>query len=221
MKRCDACAVEIAGHWSACPLCGAETKGPVEPSPFPTVALQFSRKKILRLLFFGSLGLILASLAVQLLLGRGPAEFGAVRSVWLGVVTMWLVVLIAVRKRRNVAKGIVYLVLLVGLLCVYWDYLTGWHGWSLNYAVPIVCGSSVLALLITVWSMRMEVGNYIIYSGITILLGLLPIVFLVFGWVTTTVPSAICVAVSLIGLVVLQVYRGAEVRHELAKRLHV
>src|SRR5699024_2744843 len=150
-------------NWSECPLCAQPTKGVASPSPLPVVELQFSRKKVLQLLFFGSLGLILASLAVQLFLGRGPAEFGALRSVWLGVVTMWFVVLIAIRKRRNVAKSIVYLVLLVGLLSIYWDYLTGWHGWSLNYAVPIVCGASILALLITVWSMRMEVGNYIIY----------------------------------------------------------
>ncbi|GAA4115967.1 DUF6320 domain-containing protein [Enteractinococcus coprophilus] len=185
------------------------------------MALSFSRRRIFRLLFFGSLAIILGSFAVQLFLGRGPAEFGAVRSVWLGVVTMWLVAVMAVRKRRNVAKSIVYLVLIVGLVCLYWDYLNGWQGWSLNYAIPIVCGSSILALLITVRSMRIEVGNYIVYSGITILLGLLPIVFLVFSWVTTTLPSAICVAVSVIALVVIQVYRGAEVRHELAKRLHV
>jgi negative regulator of sigma E activity len=46
-------------------------------------------------------------------------------------------------------------------------------------------------------------------------------VFLVFGWVTQPLPSAICAAISLLALVVLQVYRGAEVRHELAKRLHL
>jgi hypothetical protein len=44
----------------------------------------------------------------------------------------------AVRKRRNVAKGTVHLVVLVGLICVYWDYLTGCRGWSLTYAVPIL-----------------------------------------------------------------------------------
>lgn len=221
MKRCDDCAVEIAGDWAHCPLCHQPTKGHAGPSPFPAIPLNFSRRRVLRLLFLGSLGIILGSFAIQLLLGRGSAEFGAIRSVWLGVVTMWLVVLMAVRKRRNVAKSIVYLVFLVGLLCVYWDYLTGWYGWSLNYAVPIVCGSSILALIIAVRSMRIEVGNYIIYSGITILLGLMPIVFLVFGWVTTPLPSAICVVVSVLALVLIQVYRGAEVRHELVKRLHL
>ena len=161
------------------------------------------------------------SFAAQLFFDTDQADIGILRSLWLGMTAMWLVVLLAVRKRRNVAKNIVYLNLAVGLICVYWDFLSGWHRWSLNYAVPIVLAASIIALLITVRVIRMEVGEYIVYSGLTVLLGLTPIVFLVFGWVTQPLPSAICAAISLLALVVLQVYRGAEVRHELAKRLHL
>jgi hypothetical protein len=221
MKHCAECAVQIEGTWQTCPLCETATTGEPTRSTFPAIPLNFSRRRVLTILFFSSIAVILGSFAAQLLFDREPAGFGALRSLWLGVSAMWLVVLIAIRKRRNVAKNIVYLVVLVGLVCVYWDYLTGWHGWSLSYAVPIVVGSSIIALLITVRVIRMEVGEYIVYSGLTVLFGLIPIVFLVFGWVTHPLPSAICVALSVIALVVLQVYRGAEVRHELAKRLHL
>lgn len=221
MRRCAECAVDIEGAWTRCPLCGAATAGETTPSPLPAVPLEFSRRRVLRVLFLASLAVILASFVVQLLFSRGVEGIGALRSVWLGVITMWLVVLMAVRKRRNVAKGTVYLVVLVGLICVYWDYLTGWHGWSLNYAVPIVCACSIVALLITVRVMRIEVGEHIVYSGLTVLLGLAPIGFLAFGWVTTPLPSAICGALSVVVLVLLQLARGAEVRHELSKRLHL
>ena len=130
------------------------------------------------MLFLSSITVILASFVAQLLFSRGLDGIGVLRSVWLGVITMWLVVLMAVRKRRNVAKGTVYLVVLVGLVCVYWDYLTGWRGWSLTYAVPILDASSIVALLITVRVMRIEVGEHILYSGLTVLLGLAPIGFL-------------------------------------------
>lgn len=221
MKHCAECDVKIEGAWEQCPLCATPTTGQATRSAFPAIPLSFSRRRIFKILFLSSIALILGSFAAQLLLDRGSAGFGALRSLWLGVSAMWLVVIMAVRKRRNVAKNIVYLVTVAGLVCVYWDYLTGWHGWSLSYAVPIVFGSSIIALLITVRVIRMEVGEYIVYSGLTVLLGLTPIVFLVFGWVTHPLPSAICGAISVIALVVLQVYRGAEVRHELAKRLHL
>ncbi|GAA2025997.1 DUF6320 domain-containing protein [Yaniella flava] len=221
MRRCTECAADIEGTWTRCPLCDATVVGESARSPFPAVPLTFSRRRVLRILFLSSLAVIVASFAAQLLLGRGPAEFGALRSVWLGVSAMWLVALTAIRKRHNVAKNTVYIVVLVGVVCVYWDYLTGWYGWSMNYAVPIVCASSVVALLITVRVLRMEVGEHIVYSGLTILLGLVPIGSLIFGWVTNPVPSAICGGISVVALVLLQIARGAEVRHELAKRLHL
>lgn len=221
MRRCTECAVDIEGAWTQCPLCKARVDGESSRNAFPSVPLTFSRRRVLRILFLSSIVVIVASFAAQLLFGRGPAGFGALRSVWLGISAMWLVVLMAARKRHNLAKNTVYLVFLVGAVCVYWDYLTGWYGWSLNYAVPIVSASAIVALLITVRVMRTEVGEHIVYSGLTVVLGLAPIVFLIFGWVNEPLPSAICGAISVTALVLLQLARGAEVRHELAKRLHL
>lgn len=220
MRRCAQCAVDVEGHWTRCPLCAAPVAGEAAPSPLPAVPLNFSRRRVWKALFLTSLAVILASFLAQLLFGAA-ADIGLVRSVWLGLTAMWLVVLMAVRKRRNVAKGTVYLVVLIGLVCVYWDYLSGWNGWSLAYAVPALCASAIIAVLITVRVMRTEVGEHILYSGLTVLLGLAPLVFLGLGWVTNPVPSVVCGALSICALVVVQVARGAEVRHELAKRLHV
>jgi hypothetical protein len=65
------------------------------------------------------------------------------------------------------------------------------------------------------------VGDYILYSGLTVLLGLAPIGFLAFGLVTSPLPSGICGTISVVTLVLLQLFRGADVRHELAKRLRL
>ncbi|KAA9393205.1 hypothetical protein FCK90_13570 [Kocuria coralli] len=221
MRRCPACAVDVEGTWTRCPLCATALTGEAVESPLPDVPLRFSRRRVLRTLFLASIAVILVSFLSQLLFNRGLAGIGVLRSVWLGVSAMWLVVLMAIRKRRNVAKGTVYLVVLIGLVCVYWDYLSGWHGWSLTYAVPVVCGSSIIALLITVRVMRIEVGEHILYSGLTMLLGLAPIGFLAFGWVNDPRPSAVCGVLSLLALALLQVASGPEARHELAKRLHL
>ena len=220
MRRCTECAVDVEGTWTECPLCGAPLSGEAVASPWPAVPLRFSRQRVLRVLFLTSIAVISASFIAQLLFSRGLAGIGVLRSVWLGVVTMWLVVVMAVRKRRNVAKGTVYLVVLIGLVCVYWDYLTGWRGWSLTYAVPIVCACSIVALLITVRVMRIEVGEHIVYSGLMLLLGLVPIGFLAFGWVTNPLPPSICGALGCT-LVLTQLARGPDLRHELAKRLHL
>lgn len=221
MKRCAECAVGIEGEWEQCPLCQALLSGTGVPSPLPTVALRYSRRRVYRVLWLVSAVAIIGSFLAQLLFTPQPSDFGALRSVWMGAASMWLVVIFAIRKRRNVAKDIVYLVVLVGLTCIYWDYLTGWHAWSLTWAVPLVCGFSVVALLITARAMSMDVGEYILYSALTVLLGLVPVVFLIFGWVATVLPSVLCVALSAAVLVVLYTARGRDMRHELAKRLHL
>lgn len=220
MRSCPKCEVGIEGEWARCPLCGAITEGASADSPLPTVSLRFSRRRLLRVLFLTSLVVILASFGLQLIFRRG-ADVGVLRSIWLGVAAMWLVVVMAVRKRRNIAKGTVYLVVLAGLVCAYWDYLTGWHRWSLTYVVPIVCGFSIIALLIAVRMMRMEVGDYTVYTGLTVLLGLVPILFLVFGWVTNPIASAICIGVSGLALIVQILTQRREMGHELVKRLRL
>ncbi|QCU77164.1 hypothetical protein E7744_02225 [Citricoccus sp. SGAir0253] len=220
MRRCPVCAVDVEGAWTRCPLCAAPLAGEPAPSPLPAVPLRFSRRRVLRALFLASLAVILASLGAQLLFGPDLGGLGVLRSAWLGVAALWLVVLMAVRKRRNLAKGTVYLVVLVGLVTAYWDYLGGWDGWSLTYAVPILCASSIVALLITVRVMRTEIGEHILYSGLTVLLGLAPLVFLALGWVTAALPSVICGALSVVALG-MHLARIRHVRHELAKRLHV
>ncbi len=220
MKRCAACAVEIEGSWIRCPLCGTITEGQGVPDPMPPVPLVFSRKRVLAMLFFASLGVIVASLAGQLLFNRGDAGVGVVRSIWLGVVALWLIVMMAVRKRRNVAKGTAYLVILLGGVSAYWDYLTGWNGWALSYAVPATCACSIVAILISVRVMRTEVGEHIVYSWMTAVLGLVPVVFLALGWVRHPVVSIVCGALSVIALAI-QLASLRETRYELAKRLHL
>ncbi|PWH05413.1 hypothetical protein DEO23_12580 [Brachybacterium endophyticum] len=221
MRRCAACAAGIEGEWDRCPLCGAQLFGHPSPDPLPSVPLRFSRRRLLRILVLVSLALIALSFVVQLWLGHRPSQFGAERSVWLGVCTMWLVTLMAVRGRRHLARGTLQLVVVISLVCTYWDYLTGWNSWSLSFAVPIVCACAIVALAILEQTVRHEAGEHVVYGSLTAGLGIVPIVFLLLGWVTTPIPSAICVAVALLTLAMLFVERGGEMRHEFGKRLHL
>lgn len=221
MRRCPECDIDVEGTWARCPLCAAPLDGSATPSPFPSVPLVFSRRRLQRILFLASLAVIVGSLAIQLLFRRDDPDIGVLRSIWLGIAAMWLVVLAAVRTRRNIAKSAVYVVLILGLVCVYWDYLTGWPGWSLTFAVPIICAGSIIALLITVRATRMNVGDHILYSGLTVILGLAPLVFLALGLVSDPWPSLASGLLSAVLLVVLVRTRGDAARHELAKRLHL
>ena len=218
MKKCAECSVSIEGDWNECPLCGDSVSGEAVPSPFPDPPLSFSWRRVLKVLFVTSIAVILAAVVVQVVFRRWFAGIGDARYVWLGVITIWLVVIVAVRKRQNIAKVTLYWVVIVWLVTAYWDYFTGWEAWSVTYTVPIVAASALVAVLIVVRVMRIEVGEHIVYSWLTAVIGLVPVVFLATGLVTDPWPSIVCVALSAFTLIVIAVVRGRHVHYELEKR---
>lgn len=221
MTRFTRCAVGVEGDWEQRPPCGSMLIGSSTASPFPAVPLHFSRRRILRVLLIVSLAVIGASLAAQLLLGTGAQLFGAARSVWLGICTMWLIALLTLRSRCDVARTTARTVSLVCALCAYWDYLTGWHRWSLSFAIPITIASAIVALVIIVRAMRLEPGEHILSSAVTIVLGLIPLALLMLGQVPVALPSALCGVIAVTSLVQLQQVSGKDLRQELSRRLHL
>ncbi|NLW54180.1 MAG: hypothetical protein GXY99_04685, partial [Clostridiaceae bacterium] len=70
-------------------------------------------------------------------------------------------------------------------------------------------------------ALHMESGDYIVYLLLCGLLGLVPLLFLIFGWVSVKLPSVICVGVSFLMIVGTFIFQGGNIKHELSKRLHI
>ena len=52
----------------------------------------------------------------------------------------------ALHKWRNIPKNMIYQVVILSLLAVVWDRFTGWHGWSLDYVIPILCVTAMVSM---------------------------------------------------------------------------
>ena len=224
MRHCLACSAQIRGDWTTCPLCQtplshkplASAPAGVAAAPWPDVPLRFDRRVWMKVVLLASLVIIAGTLGAIVFI---PVPW--VRLMVMGFAALWLVAIITIRKRRNVAKTIVYLVVAACGLCLYADFLSGWGAWSTTYVIPIVCGASIIALLVAVRIARMRPGDYLVYSWLTLLFSVVPALFLAFGWVNHTLPSWISVAMGILMLVWMQVFHGADVQHEVRKRLHV
>ena len=225
MRRCAACRAKVRGDWTTCPLCltpldEAPAGGPpsevTSAAPWPDLPLRYDRRVWLRVIGVVSLVVIAGTLGTIVFI---PIEW--VRLMVMGFAALWLVALITVRKRRNVAKAIVYLVVAACGLVLYADFMSGWHAWSTTYVIPIVCGASIIALLGAARIARMQAADYLVYSWLTLLFSVVPALFLAFGWVHRTLPSWISVAMGFAMLVWMQVFHGADIQHELRKRLHL
>lgn len=221
MSYCPHCRVTVKGDWKHCPLCHTKLEqqdGKRMASPYPDTPLRFDKQKATKILLLASFLIIIASFLLGLLWkGRVQGLQGAL----FGIMTMWLVVLIIIRKRRNLIKSIFYLLISLSLLCAYYDYVIGWTGWSTTYAVPIICGSAILAMFLTIRFVKIKTGDYILYLMAAALVGLVPILFLFLDWVRTPWPAWISFGLSFMMLILIFLFHGKEIKKEFQKRMFI
>jgi hypothetical protein len=138
-----------------------------------------------------------------------------------GIICLWAALFIAFRKRKNIPKNILYQVVMISIISTFWDYFTGWMGWSVDFVIPITCLSAMLAMVFISKIMHSDVEDFMIYTIIGGLFGIMPILFLAIGMLNVRYPSLICVAASIIFLSAIFIFQGNKMMAELKKRLHL
>lgn len=222
MKYCAKCKVNVAGSREKCPLCQHNLtvidKEPNEES-FPFI----ERKRRAFSLFWKIFSLVsfvvvVASMVVN---AQFPQSGNWWRFVVCGVICAWACIGIAIKKRKNILKNVFYETSIIALLVVFWDYFTGWHNWSLEFAVPIIFAVSMLVMALLAKILRICAEEHLVYLWVLIIFGIIPQFFLVKNILIVRLPSLICVGISGILFFVLLVFEGKKMWQELKKRLHI
>lgn len=221
MKYCDKCKTVIAGDRKLCPLCqgGLRPLDENKTETFPKTPTVYKKYNLFfRVILFISVAFAVISLIVDIAIsGYIWWSFFVV----IGIVCMWVSLAIAVNKRRNIPKNLLYQVVVLSLAAVLWDYITGWRGWSLDFAVPTICIAAMIVISIIAKVMNMKLEMFIIYIIIDAIFGIVPAIFLIIGNLRYTLPSLICVGVSVISLIGFFIFEGERMVTELKRRLHL
>lgn len=222
MQYCSQCRVSIRGNKDRCILCG-NTLSTSDPDKgrediFPEIPPAFERHLAIRILIFISFTAAVTSFTIRIIF---PTNINWPLFVVFGLVSMWLGLIIVVRKRNHIPKVILWQAAAVSLLSVFWDWQIGWRGWSVSYLIPILYVAAELVMYITAKIIKLSIRDYIIYAMLDGLFGIIPAIFILFHWVKTPYPSIICVAISLIFLFAIFIFQGKNIREELNKKMHV
>lgn len=221
MLFCERCGVSVKGSPRKCPLCQANLSGTPDGGreTFPVIDTIYHRNsRYFQLLMFLFLTASIVSVAVNL---RYPDTGLWSLGVVAGAACVWLSLVAAIRRRHGILKKLTDQAVLLSGLSVVWDALTGWHGWSIDFVIPIVFVCTMLIVSILARVMHLPPGSYVIYLVLLILFGTIPAVFVAAGWSRVDFPAYVCVTVSLISLSAMLIFRGRELREELTRRLHV
>lgn len=139
-----------------------------------------------------------------------------------GAVSMWLALAVGFFKRYNLLKNAMWQLIIVTVGCIIWDWRTGWHGWAIDFVLPGVSVIIMISMLIISRVYYRQAKDYLVYFMMAALYGvLLPLIFLLTGQVKVVFPSVISIGMGVVMLVGLVLFKGKEVRQEMAKNLHV
>ena len=222
MRYCEKCKIQVTGSWDTCPLCQRPLSihGKDEiPDSFPMIPTVYHEYNLFfRILILASISVGVIALAINFLFPAGGFwSFFVVA----GIACAWISLAIAVHKRRNIPKTILYQVVILSFFSVLWDLFTGWRGWSLDYVVPILCFGAILVMTVMIKVMKQYISDYLIYFVMDAVFGIVPVIFLLVGIIDIPLPTVICVTGSIISLASLWVFSGKSLWEELKRRLHL
>lgn len=220
MFYCPNCKVNIAGRRKRCPLCQGSIQGEgdtVEVYPLiPTVFKE--HKPYFRVLLFISVIAAIVCLGINAMI---PSSGLWSLIVVAAIACVWLSSAIAINKRRNIIKNLMWQVVTVTGLCVLWDLVTGWRGWSIDFVLPILSVCALACILIILRVLKRYIADYMIYLISAAVLGILPLILWAVGLVQVAYPSLICVGLSLIGFSAIAIFQSENLWAELKRRFHL
>lgn len=137
-----------------------------------------------------------------------------------GALSMWLAFAVGFVKRHNLLKNGIWQILLLSLLCIVWDLCTGWHAWSVDYALPCICLAGDLSIIVITKLQKLAVEEYMIYHIMAGLLGLIPGLLVLFDLAQLPLLCVLCSGISFLWIVALLIFRRRDMFAELYKKLH-
>lgn len=216
MGICKKCNVRVSGS-NSCPLCQSPIVKEGE-EVFPYIEDIYSRYKLffkilLLIAFISSLICVFIDTIIK------PVHF------CIYVIAGWLCLLIilkiALSKRYNIPKSVIYQTVVISILLFLWDYFTGFLGWSISYAIPIICIVGSLDILITALIMHKYIDENLIYLICSALIGLVPNIFLYTNIVSPRLPSLICVFLNVLSFGIILVLKWEVLKEEFIRRFHI
>ena len=219
MKHCDKCNIDVRGEFLRCPLCQHTLTGEGTRNEFPKVQTLYEKYKgIIKLCILSTSALAIISVAVNALI---PQSGKWSLFVVFGVICAWITAYICIKKWKVLSQNITTEAVIISALCVVWDAFTHWHGWSVDYVIPIVFSCALLGLFIMNKILKLRMSDYVFSTVICGAFGLVPLILWLTGVTGILIPSAICVALSIMSFIMLILYDKQELILTLTKKFHL
>lgn len=220
MSRCKQCNVEILDETERCPLCHSVLEKTVEvENMYPNVRTMTRRLALLSRIYLFVAILVEALLIYLNVLSDSEMFWSAIPG--LAMLYGYLVLRYAILGKSSYKGKIIVLTLIAILMVVAIDFVVGYRGWSVNYALPSAILLVDAGILILMCINRRNWQSYMMWQIFMILCSVVPLVLYAVGIVTAPILALLAFAFSAALFLGTLIIGDRRARTELRRRFHV
>ena len=217
MSRCKQCNVEILDETERCPLCHSVLEKTVEvENMYPNVRTMTRRLALLSRIYLFVAILVEALLIYLNVLSDSEMFWSAIPGLY-----GYLVLRYAILGKSGYKGKIIVLTLIAILMVVAIDFVVGYRGWSVNYALPSAILLVDAGILILMCINRRNWQSYMMWQIFMILCSVVPLVLYAVGIVTAPLLALLAFAFSAALFLGTLIIGDRRARTELRRRFHV
>lgn len=139
----------------------------------------------------------------------------------IGVAGGYALLIVGQRKWKNIRKMVMYEVIIGMILCIAYDWYTGWKGWSVQIVLPLTVVGMNLLYFILGFVDRKHQTDYGIYFLLTIIATVLVVILVCVGVMHNTMLVTVTTGIGVLLLLAKIIFQGKTFLSELSRRLHV
>ncbi|WP_456108633.1 DUF6320 domain-containing protein [Roseburia hominis] len=220
MSRCKQCNVEILDETERCPLCHSVLEKTVEvENMYPNVRTMTRRLALLSRIYLFVAILVEALLIYLNVLSDSEMFWSAIPG--LAMLYGYLVLRYAILGKSGYKGKTIVLTLIAILMVVAIDFVVGYRGWSVNYALPSAILLVDVGILILMCINRRNWQSYMMWQIFMILCSVVPLVLYAVGIVTAPILAVLAFAFSAALFLGTLIIGDQRARTELRRRFHV
>lgn len=220
MSRCKQCNVEILDETERCPLCHSVLEKTVEvENMYPNVRTMTRRLALLSRIYLFVAILVEALLIYLNVLSDSEMFWSAISG--LAMLYGYLVLRYAILGKSGYKGKIIVLTLIAILMVVAIDFVVGYRGWSVNYALPSAILLVDAGILVLMCINRRNWQSYMMWQIFMILCSVVPLVLYAVGIVTAPLLALLAFAFSTALFLGTLIIGDRRARTELRRRFHV
>lgn len=220
MSRCKQCNVEILDETERCPLCHSVLEKTVEvENMYPNVRTMTRRLALLSRIYLFVAILVEALLIYLNVLSDSEMFWSAIPG--LAMLYGYLVLRYTILGKSGYKGKIIVLTLIAILMVVAIDFVVGYRGWSVNYALPSAILLVDAGILILMCINRRNWQSYMMWQIFMILCSVVPLVLYAVGIVTAPLLALLAFAFSTALFLGTLIIGDRRARTELRRRFHV